>query len=67
MKKQTQEAFVYAQLKSKGKISRNFCLSKYISRLGAIIHTLRHDFNLTIEGGYVKTKRGRDYVYTILK
>jgi len=63
MKKQTQEAFVYAQLKSKGKISRNFCLSKYISRLGAIIHTLRHDFNLTIEGGYVKRGKSKDYVY----
>ncbi len=67
MVKQSQIAWVYSQLKENGKISRNACLRKYISRLGAIVHTLRHDFNLTIEGGYVKRGKSKDFVYTLIK
>lgn len=66
MTNKTQEKFVEAVLKKKGKISRNFCLQRYISRLSAIIFTLKTK-GYKIEGQFVKTKHGRDYVYYLTK
>ena len=37
----TQELFVIKQLKANKKIDRNTCLRNYITRLGAIIYTLK--------------------------
>lgn len=56
----TQAEFILKQLKSKGEISRNQCLRKYISRLGARIHDLRKmGFKFTTE------HRKGDYVYKL--
>jgi hypothetical protein len=63
--KQTQEQFVITHLKEHGKISRNFCLQNFISRLGAIICNLNQN-GWDIQGNWVKTDNGRDYVYTLL-
>ncbi len=65
MTKNTQVKFVEAILKKKGSISRNFCLQRYISRLSAIIFELKAQ-GYKIEGEFVKTKNGKDYVYTII-
>lgn len=41
MKKQSQESFVKEYLLKTGSISRNYALSKKITRLAAIIHRLK--------------------------
>lgn len=64
MKKQTQEAWILDQLISKGSISRNTCLKRFISRLGARIADIKA-MGYEIEGKYLKTKNGQDYVYTL--
>lgn len=64
MKKQ--QDFIYKLLIKQGKISRNFALSRYISRLSSIIHRLRHEKGLSIGGTYVPNKNGRDYVYFLI-
>lgn len=54
--KKTQKDIVIKQLLSTGYISRNWCLERFISRLGAIICDLKEegwDFKTkTIEGNY---------------
>lgn len=62
--KKTQLEQIKKQLLEHGKVSRNECLRNYISRLGAIIHTLRQQ-GFDIEGDYVKTDYGKDYVYKL--
>lgn len=64
MKKQSQEAWILDQLISKGSISRNQCLKRFISRLGAHIADIKA-MGHEIDGKYVKTKNGKDYVYTL--
>ena len=62
MKKQL--AFVTKELLEKGYITRNYCLSQFISRLGAIIpkiRTLHPDW--VIEAEYTDDK---DYKYTLV-
>ena len=67
MVKQTQEAYILNELKTKGSISRNQCLKRYISRLGARIGDIKA-MGYEIVGGYVKTKNGgKDFVYTLIK
>jgi hypothetical protein len=66
MKIKTQEQFIREQLEKKGSISRNFCLSRFISRLGAHINRLRNS-GMEISGGYVSKNGGRDYVYKLVK
>lgn len=66
MVKQTQEQWIVDQLQKKGYITRNECLRKYISRLGARIWDLR-DSGMEIVGEWVKTKNGKDYRYTLIK
>lgn len=59
-KKQTQLNIIKNYLKVKGSISRNYCLSIFISRLGAHIKTLQYE-GWELEG----KKVGNDYVYTL--
>ena len=63
MTNKTQIAWVQSQLIKHGKISRNACLKRYISRLGAIIPRIVERSGVEIEGRYVKTKNGTDYIY----
>ncbi len=63
MKKQTQKDWVLNQLIKKNKISRNACLKRYISRLGAIICDIKAEFGFEITGAYKQTNNGRDYIY----
>lgn len=66
----TQKEFVANRLRADGRISRNFCLKNYISRLGALINLLKKDgwefdaFYVNVETPFGK---GRDYVYTAKK
>lgn len=62
----TQEEFVKNQLLKKGKVSRNQCLNRYISRLGARILDLKRQ-GFCIVGKFEKTKNGQDYVYFLIK
>ena len=62
----TQQDWVETQLMKKGKVSRNEALRRYFSRLGARICDLRNA-GWEIKGEFVKTKNGRDYVYTLIK
>lgn len=58
----SQQDWVIKQLKNHGKVSRNDALKTYISRLGAIIFNLK-ERGWEIEGEWVKTERGKDFVY----
>ena len=58
----SQKAIIKKILQEEGEITRNRALSMYISRLGAIICTLKK------EGYQFRTEnRGGDYVYKIYK
>lgn len=61
--KQSQVDIVKAELLEKGYVSRNWCLKKYITRLGAIIHRLNKDEAMEIKGRFVPYEHGKDYVY----
>jgi hypothetical protein len=62
--KKTQEEWVIDELKKNKQISRNLCLSNYITRLGAIICDLnKKGYNL--KGSFIKTEYGKDYVYKL--
>lgn len=64
--KPTQLQFVIDQLRKDGSISRNYCLSNRITRLGAIVNSLNKE-GWDIQGDFVKTDYGKDYVYKKLK
>ena len=66
MKKLSQKQIVVNQLKQTGKISRNFCLRNYISRLSAIIFNLERE-GWSFTGEFEKTGNGKDYVYKVLR
>jgi hypothetical protein len=58
----SQKNRIVGVLMEKGKITRNMCLANYISRLGAIICTLKS------EGWDFRTEKdGGDYVYIVIK
>ena len=59
--------FIVNLLKKKGHVSRNQCLSNYISRLGSRICDLNKIKGWKIIGQYEKTATGRDYVYYAIK
>ena len=65
MLNETQYIFVIKHLVKHNKISRNFALSKFISRLSAIIYNLK-DRGWIFKSGFVKTAYGQDYVYYVL-
>jgi hypothetical protein len=58
--KTKQKVFVLNQLLKKGQVSRNTCLSHFISRLGAIMNLFKES-GLKFEAEYFKG----DYVYKI--
>jgi hypothetical protein len=56
---------IIEQLEYKGFVTRNWALSQYISRLGALIYDLRKEgWEFTQE--YTKTPYGKDYTYTLI-
>lgn len=67
-KKMTQREWVENQLKEKGKITRNFCLRNYVSRLGAIICDLKKS-GYEFDTRYIKVDtpfgEGKDYEYSL--
>jgi len=64
--KKLQLDFVRDHIKRYGSITRNYALKNYITRLSEYIRRLRDDEGMMIAGGYVKTKNGKDYRYTLL-
>ena len=70
MKHQDQLTYVKAVLVRDGKVSRNWALQRYISRLGAIIYKLKLE-GYKFTGEFVKTRSkfgsGRDYVYRLTR
>jgi hypothetical protein len=64
--KTTQRNWIISRLTKRGKISRNECLSRFISRLAMHIDKLHKD-GWETEGHNHKTKNGIDYVYTLIK
>lgn len=62
----TQIKKIQDHLLENGSVSRNWALGQFITRLGAIIHHL-NDNDWVINGKYVKTERGKDYVYFLDK
>ena len=60
----SQEQYVVNELLKNGKISRNQCLQKYITRLGALIYIIKNkNPQWEISAKFVKINGGKDYVY----
>lgn len=71
MQNKSQKDFVVKQLLDKGKISRNFALQHYISRLGALIFDLKEE-GWDFATYQVDTKKpdgtmGKNFVYEATK
>lgn len=49
-----------------GRVTRNQALRRHISRLSAIIHTLRKR-GMKIKAGWNRSSSGNDYEYTLVK
>jgi hypothetical protein len=64
MNTQTQLNWIREQLKTYGRISRNECLNKFITRLGARICDLKKE-GMDISGHFEETDYGKDFVYYI--
>jgi len=70
MLKNSQAKFVEEHLRISGNITRNYCLTQYISRLSAIICDMNSKgYIISGERVPVTTKWGKgfDYRYTIIK
>ena len=65
VKRKTQLEKIEATLLRFKKVSRNWALRNYITRLSARICDLRDDGHV-IKGEYVKGKNGKDFVYRLL-
>lgn len=63
--KPTQESCVIEMLKTQGEVTRNGALQMYISRLGAIIWSLKKE-GWDIKGEWRKNEKGKDYVYYLV-
>ena len=63
--KLTQEQIVINQLKAYKKVSRNWCLERRITRLGAITCQLQKD-GWIFNAHFVKTEHGKDYIYELV-
>lgn len=63
---QSQINWIKHQLETKGHITRNQALRRYISRLAVAIFVLKQR-GMNIVGEDVKTKNGVDYRYTLLR
>jgi len=67
MEHQSQEKIIKRILLNEGEISRNLCLRElYISRLGAIICNLKKE-GWKFRREYVKTPKGKDFVYYLVE
>ena len=66
MDHKTQETIVIHELMEHGRITRNWCLKNYISRLGAIIYNLKK-VGWVFEAGFEHYPYGKDFVYKTLK
>ncbi len=62
----SQKQIVLEELRARGAISRNWCLQNYITRLAAIIHTLKKEGYKFIEQNCGKGMEG-DYIYHLAK
>lgn len=62
MDKKTQLEIVKELIDKDGYVSRNWCLANYISRLSAIIYSLK-EMGYEFNGKNVKTDYGHDYIY----
>lgn len=63
----TQKQIVWAQLSKKGYVSRNWCLSKFITRMASLATRLRYE-GTDIRGywGYnITNKGGKDFYYVL--
>ena len=58
----TQLNLIKNQLLKNGSVSRNWCLQRFITRLGARIDDLKKE-GMNINGKFVNTDYGKDYVY----
>jgi hypothetical protein len=61
----TQTARIIEQLEDKGFVTRNWALSQYISRLGALICDLKKE-GWVFTQEYTETPYGKDYTYTLI-
>ena len=62
----SQENFVVNELLKNGKISRNQCLQRYITRLGALIYIIKNkNPDWEISAKFVKINGAKDYVYSL--
>ncbi len=61
--KQTQMDIIKAELKRSGKISRNWCLQRFITRLGARIIDLKNE-GWKFKAGFTENN---DYLYVVIK
>ena len=64
--KQTQLEYVKKLLLNNGEVSRNHLLQQFITRGGARINDLKNS-GWEIEGKWVKTQHGKDYIYYLIK
>lgn len=62
----TQTDWVKLQLHTYGKVTRNSALQMYISRLGAIIHTLKQE-GYGFSTKYISSNGGKDFEYRVVK
>lgn len=70
MTNNTQLQFVKNVLVEQGHITRNFALRNYISRLGALVATLKNQgwiFNANYVEVTTPFGKGKDYKYTVVK
>lgn len=71
MKNKSQKEWVVKQLLDKGKISRNFALKNFVSRLSALILDLRKegwDFETEfIDSPKPDGSKGKNFVYKMIK
>jgi hypothetical protein len=64
--KKTQLEWILRQLELNGFITRNQCLRRYISRLGARISDLKKE-GYKFRTKYLNGRWGKDYVYFLIK
>lgn len=60
--------FILGELKEQGYITRNTCLKRYITRLGAYMCQLKNE-GLRFEARYIKSEfspNGQDYAYMLI-
>ena len=61
----TQTEIVLREIKKNGYASRNWCLAHYISRLSALIYTLKKQ-GYEFSEGYKKARGVKDYRYILV-